>query len=185
MESTDEQLVKNYLNGDETSLNLLILRYLSPLYNFIFKYLHLTDESEDTTQEAFVKIWKNLHKFDHTKKFKTWAFTIAKNTALDHLKKKGLVAFSDLNINPEMNFEDSLVSHSPLPEEIMMGIEDMQVMGHAVNQLPINYQRIISLYYQDQLNFREIAELLKESINTVKTRHRRAVILLKRNLQDK
>jgi len=178
MNITDEQLVANYIKGDESALEELIARHLNPMYNFVFKYVHIEAVAEDVTQEAFVKIWKNIRKFDQKKKFKTWAYTIAKNTALDHLRQKGMIAFSELE-NTEF------ASRNPLPEESMDKLADMQVMGHAVSKLPTKYRQVVNLYYNDELNFREIAELLSESINTIKTRHRRALIYLKQRLSDK
>lgn len=182
---TDEQLVKSYLKGDQKALEILIQRYLNPLYNFVFKYVHTIPEAEDVTQEAFVKIWRNAKKFDKKFKFKTWAYTIAKNTALDALKKKSLIPFAELDDpqKPE-TFGDALVSREPLPEQVLMQIEDAQLLGHTTSLLPEKYGEIISLRYSQGLNFREIASLLKLSINTVKTRHRRALVHLKKLIKE-
>jgi RNA polymerase sigma-70 factor (ECF subfamily) len=183
---TDEQLVKSYLKGEEQALEILIQRYLSPLYNFVYKYTHDAGQAEDVTQESFIKIWSNLKKFNPQYKFKTWAYTIAKNTALDALKKKGFVAVSNENGEPEdLALSNALVSKELLPEQLMMQVDDAAMVGRTLDKLPSIYREIIDLYYQRQLNFREIAQLLKQSINTVKTRHRRALIYLKKELKDK
>ncbi len=182
---TDEQLVEFYLKGDSKALDFLIQKNLDAVYNFVFKYVHTIEEAEDVTQETFIKAWQKLNKFNAQYKFKTWLFTIAKNTALDHLKKRGLIPFSHLENETNNNYADNLSSHDPLPEELMIRIEDMQMIGLAVDKLPKKYHQIISLYYNDQLNFREISELLKESINTIKTRHRRALPYLKREIFDR
>jgi RNA polymerase sigma-70 factor (ECF subfamily) len=183
---TDEQLVAVYLKSkDEQALETLVQRYLSQIYNFVFKYVHTVSDAEDVTQESFVKIWHNLDKFDPHKKFKTWTFTIAKNTALDLLKRKGLVPLAAMPEEAETSLMQSLISHEPLPEAALEKIEDFQTISHAVKQLPDKYQKILSLYYDKELNFREISELLKESLNTVKTWHRRAVIRLKKIILQK
>ena len=180
----DEQLVKNYLKGDPAALEFLVQKYLKPMYNFVFKYMHTPEAAEDVTQEAFLKIWKNIGKFNSKYKFKTWAFTVAKNTALDHLKKKGFVALSSEN-SEGTPIEKILASYEPLPEEAMEKLEDAQMVGRAVQRLPEKYSRVLSLYYQNQLNFREISQILKASIHTIKTHHRRALIYLKKELRDK
>ncbi|MBI4159946.1 sigma-70 family RNA polymerase sigma factor [Candidatus Wolfebacteria bacterium] len=72
----------------EVSLELLIRRYLKPIYGFTYRYVGAGQDTEDVTQETFVKVWRNLKKFDQNKSFKTWIFSIAKNTAIDFLKKK-------------------------------------------------------------------------------------------------
>ncbi len=161
---SDEQLIKQYLAGDSASLEVLIGKYLNSVYNFIFKYLANQEEAEDAAQETFVKIWKNAKKFDPEYKFRTWAFTIAKNTALDHIKKKGLVPFAVMEENDdesETNFKNSLVSYEPLPEEALSRLEDMAMVGRAVGGLSQKYQQILWMYYHQELNFREIAETLK------------------------
>ena len=88
MDYSDEQLINNYLKGDEKSLEILIHRYLKPIYNFVYRYVNNKQEAEDVTQEVFVKTWRNLKKFKRNKSFKTWIFSIAKNTAIDSFKKK-------------------------------------------------------------------------------------------------
>jgi len=92
IETNDSQLVQKYLSGDEESLKLLIRNYLKPVFSFVYHFVNNPAEAEDIAQDVFVKMWKNLKKFDQQKKFKTWLFAIAKNTALDYLKKKKFLA---------------------------------------------------------------------------------------------
>ncbi len=181
----DEQLVKAYLKGDQAALEVLISRYLKPLYNFAFKYTHTETAAEDVAQEALVKIWKNLKKFNPEYKFKTWAYTVTKNTALDYLKKKGLVALAEPLDEENSQLTQVLVSRQPLPEQAMEKLDDAVMVRTAMTKLPNKYQEVLAMYYDHGLNFREIAQSLKQSINTVKTRHRRAVIYLKKVLVDK
>lgn len=182
---SDEQLVSAYLKGDEQALENLIARYLSPLYNFAFKYVHSQAAAEDVVQDSILKIWRNLKKFNGKYKFKTWAYTITKNTALDFLKKKGLVPLTEAEDLEQNSFVSALASPAPLPEELMHKVDDAEMVNLAVGKLPSKYRQVLDLYYQHDLNFRQISELLKESIDTIKTRHRRAVIYLKKNLLDK
>jgi len=71
---SDEQLVINYLKGDEKSLEVLIKRYLKPIYNFAFQFVGNSPEAEDITQEVFVKMWRNLKKFNRQKKIQNLDF---------------------------------------------------------------------------------------------------------------
>ena len=84
---TDDELVLRALKGDDEALRLLVERYLKQVYRFVFHYLPSSEDAEDVTQEVFVKVWKHLRKFHRDQNFKTWVFTIAKNTALDFLKQ--------------------------------------------------------------------------------------------------
>jgi len=187
MQRPDEQLIKDYLSGDEKSLEILIKRYLKPIYGFVYKYIGNVQESEDITQEVFIKIWRNLKKFNFKKRpapyrtegsgsgFKTWIFSIAKNTCIDWIRKKKTMLLDD-------KFAETLVNQAPLASENLEKTDIVQVLVSAMDNLLPKYQTVLSLRYNDNLNFREIAIVLKESINTIKSQHRRALNMLKKNL---
>ncbi|MFH1393190.1 MAG: sigma-70 family RNA polymerase sigma factor [Patescibacteria group bacterium] len=172
---TDEQLVKNYLKGDEKSLEEIVRRYLTLVYNFSRRYAGDPDNTSDIVQEVFVKVWKNLKRFDASKNFRTWLFTVAKNTALDWLKKRNTIPFSllleDVADSEQISVIDKIYQKS-LSQNLALAIE----------KLPPKYSSVINLYHKDDLNFREIASFLNESINTVKSRYRRGLIILKKAL---
>jgi RNA polymerase sigma-70 factor (ECF subfamily) len=125
-------------------------------------------------------MWRHLKKFDKKKKFSTWLFSIAKNSAIDFLRKKRPILFSELqNSRNEQNIDETLIDPAPLPDYLLSQKHTTDQINSAINKLPLNYQIVLTLYYHDQLNFREIAEALEESINTIQSRHRRALVLLK------
>ncbi len=86
-EKTDKLLVSEYLAGDEKALGELIALYLKPVYNFVYHIARNAEDTEDITQETFVKAWRNLKRYDQRQNFKTWLFTIARNTPLFIEKK--------------------------------------------------------------------------------------------------
>jgi len=167
----DSQLVSQYFKGDEKSLEILIKKYLKPIYGFVYKYTGNAQEAEDLTQEVFVKMWRHLKKYNKNKSFKTWLFSIAKNTCIDWLRKKKTIPISELKERGENDnfFEQVSIS---------------QLLQSATNNLLPKYQTVLSLYYNDNLNFREIAEKLNEPLDTIKSRHRRALIILKKHLNE-
>ena len=180
---SDEQLIGEYLNGDEKALEFLIARYLKPVYGFVHGYAGNVQEAEDITQEVFLKAWRNLKKFDPRKNFKTWVFSIAKNTAIDFLRKKKTVPFSAFDNEEGGNdILDTLVDPAPLVSELVERREDAGSLADALSKISPKYRNVISLYHDEQLNFREIAQMMGESLNTVKSRHRRALIVLKKIL---
>ena len=190
-QSSDEQLIAEYVRGDFEALTALFERYLKPIYQFVYRYVHNVPDAEDITQEVFIKVWKHSRKFDQKKRFKTWIFAIAKNTALDFLKKsrsasggKKIVPFSELEHAEgegigEGSMLDTLADPAPLPPEVLARADITQVLKEAVDQLPFDARTVLFLYYYDHFNFREIAETLGQSIDTVKSRHRRALFRLK------
>lgn len=181
---TDEQLIAVYLKGDRQALNLLIKRYLTPIYNFAFNYTKDEAAAEDLTQEVFVKVWKKIEKFNPQYKFKSWLYIIAKNTCLNYLKKNKAIAFSRLDNGDGFIFERLIEETSPSPQTELELKETAAVINSVIEKLPEKYQQIVKLRYLGGYKFREIAGMFKESIETVKSRNRRALIRLKKFLKE-
>jgi RNA polymerase sigma-70 factor (ECF subfamily) len=175
---TDEQLVMEYLaNKDEQSLGELVNRYLHLIFGFVKKYTGNEGDASDITQEVFIKVWKNIKSFDQSRSFRTWIFTIAKRTAIDELRKKKALPFYALG--EEFDFSETLVDESPSSLDKILSKQQSEELAVALGKLPANYRSVIKLYNYDSLNFREIASKLEEPLNTVKSRYRRGLILLK------
>jgi len=185
MNHSDQQLIASYLAGDEKSLEILIHRYLKPIYSFVYRYIGNGQEAEDITQEVFVKVWRNLKKFDQKKKFKTWIFSIAKNASIDFLRRKKAIPFSEFeNEKGENTFVETLINPAPLPDKLFEQASIGEIVNGAINHLAPKYRMVLFLRYNDHFTFREIAEALGEPLNTIKSRHRRAIILLKKLLTE-
>ena len=194
---SDQKLVADHLKGDEKALEILIHRYLKPIFSFVYKYVGNSQDAEDITQDVFVRVWRNLKKFDKNKKFKTWIFTIAKNTCIDFFRKRKTIPFSNFSacgarlpdgqgsaLGGENIFIETLADPSPLPDEIseLAGFKD--IISRTMKKLALKYQTILLLYYGNNFTFREIAESTGESLNTIKSRHRRALIMLRKLLSE-
>ncbi len=182
MDLSDEQLMTKYLKGDEKSLEVLIKKYLKPIYNFTYWYVGHAVCAEDITQEVFIKMWRNLKKFNPQNKFKIWLFTIAKNTCLDYLKKKKSIAFSELVKEEDKNLLENIIDEGLLPDEIFTRKNLLEKINLAFEKLPIQSQIILFLHYNQEFSFQEISEILGEPLNTVKSRHYRAIVQLKKLL---
>lgn len=181
---SDEKLVKDYLKGDEKSLEFLIKKYLKPVYGFVYGFTGNGKDSQDITQESFLRVWQNIKKFDTNKKFKTWIFAIAKNAAIDFLRKKRPMLFSELETEDGENIMNAIPDPAPLPSEIFDRDNLSGVLDAAMEKMPPKYREALFLYYKEQLNFREISEVLGEPLDTVKSRHRRGIIRLRDMLKD-
>jgi len=144
-------------------------------------YVKNAAEAEDVTQEVFVKVWKNLKKFNNKYKFKSWVYTIAKNSSLDYLKKRKEIVFSDLAGNENIDYLDRLlVKQLFFPNLVTESADETGGLNLTFTKLSEKYRTTLELYYQDGFKFREIAEILKVPLHTVKTRHRRALIYLRK-----
>jgi RNA polymerase sigma-70 factor (ECF subfamily) len=179
----DEQLIATYFKGDEQALEILIRRYLKPIYSFVYRYMGNASEAEDITQEVFVKMWRHLKKFDKKKSFKTWIFSIAKNASIDFLRKKKTLPFSEFENEKGDNFLiDSLVDFAPLPNELFQQNNLAVLLSSAIEKLSPKYRMVLFLRYNDHFTFREIADSLGEPLETIKSRYRRGLVLLRKIL---
>jgi RNA polymerase sigma-70 factor, ECF subfamily len=180
MDISDEDLITQYLEGNESLLKILIDRYAPLLYNFSARFVGPV-HAPDIVQEVFIKVWRNMKRFDVKKaRFKTWIFTITRNTITDYLRKKKSIVFSDLNNEEEDPYSDSVVDDAPLPDIALEKLQDKELLESMIAKLPTDYQTVLLLYYQEDMTFAEIGEMLSKPLNTVKSHHRRALEQLRK-----
>lgn len=181
----DKLLIKASLEGDEQAFKGLLDRYLKPIYGFLHYLVRDASVVEDLAQETFIKAWKNLHKFDQEKSFKTWIFAIAKNTALDFLKKKKTTPFSFFEDEEGNNKLEDVSENRILPDEILERKDIVREMEDKLAKIPEKYRVILTLHYKEDFTLSEIAEILGRPYNTIKAYHSRALLKLKEAFLDK
>lgn len=178
MEKDDEYLIKGYLDGNQDSFKILVEKYTPSIYNFSVRFVGLLNAA-DIVQDVFIKVWKNIKKFDHNKaNFKTWIFTITRNTVTDYLRKKKMIPFSSLD-KEEENFADNIEDEVVLSDEALIKLEDKNLLNNLLDKIPAHYREVLILYYQEEMTFNEIGKLLNKPLNTVKSYHHRALELLR------
>ncbi len=183
---TDAILVEAFLKGDDEALRFLYERHIPGVYNFIARTAPPEVDVEDIVQEAFIKAWRSLKGFKREKNFKTWIFTIAKNTLLDRLKSNRTISFSLLE---EGMGDDGPafdpVDRRPLPDEVLQMFESDKYASELLGNLKPPSRAVVVMHVLEDLSFREIGEVLGEPMDTVKTRYRRAIQELARLLASK
>src|SRR5262245_56989543 len=92
----DEELAARAQEGHQRAFQALMERYIGRIFSFVMQYARDGDEAEDIAQDAFFKAWKHIGRFRRDARFRPWLYAIARNTALDHVKKKRAAAFSDI-----------------------------------------------------------------------------------------
>ena len=177
-DKTDEEIIELYKSGEKEAFKFLINRYTPPLFNFALRLTNKND-APDMVQDIFIKAWKNIKKFDSKKaSFKTWIFTIAKNTITDFLRKKRSILFTEV----EESFSENIPDENLLPDEALQKLEDVETLNKILEKLHPNYREVLILHYQEELTFEEIGHILNKPLNTVKSYHRRAIIELRKML---
>ena len=174
MEKTDEQLVSESILDTEGSFDELVKRYTRPVYNFCYRLTGGIQTAEDCTQETFIKVWKSLKKYDPEKSFRSWVFTIARNTTTDFLRKKKAIPFSNLSVD-ELRFEDTVQDTADLPEAFLAKAEDRAFLEKLLDELSPESKSVILLHHQEGLTFDEIGTIMGKPMNTVKSWYRRAI----------
>lgn len=182
-DKTDKELIAEYAAGDEEAFKTIVTRYLKPLYNFIYRLTGKQEEADDITQEVFVKLWKNIKKYNPDQNFKPWLYKITRNTTIDWQRRRKAVVFSDFETEDGENyFEESLTDLNPLPEEVFSRAEDKKFMDGVLKKISPLYREVLSLYYESDMTFDEIGKVLGKPLNTVKSQHRRAIMQLRKLL---
>jgi RNA polymerase sigma-70 factor, ECF subfamily len=183
--SSDKQIIEKILSGNEEDFAEIVKIYLKAIYNFLYRLAGDRGVAEDLTQETFVKCWKNLKSFDQKKSFKTWLFTIAKNTAFDYFRKKKEIPFSAFADEEGENWLENIADENFLPDELLERKNISEEFEEILSKLLPRYRAILILHYKEDFSLHEIAEILSEPYNTIKSRHQRGLANLRKVLLDK
>ncbi len=185
MEIEDNELIKNYLAGIDESFEIIVKRYTRPLYSFVWRLCGNKESSEDIVQDTFLKVWKNLKKFDQSRNFRVWIYAIARNSTYDFLRKKKLIMFSEMDNSEENStFEENLADTTPIADQIFEEKETAKKINDVIKNLSPKYKEVVILRHETGMTFEDISDTLKEPMNTVKSRYRRAIIQMQEHLKN-
>lgn len=176
---SDEALIRSVKNGDCEAFNPLIERYKLPLYTVIYRMVLNRDDAEDLVEEAFIKAYRSIRKFDISRPFYTWLRRIAVNNAINFLKKERRA-----RIGPLEGFEERLTDNRNDP--VLMTQQKMLVeqINRAMADLPPEYRVIISLKVEQDMSYDEISRALQIPRGTVMSRLARARLKLKQLIRE-
>lgn len=181
---TDDELIAAYEAGDERAFSELLDRYLDAVYSFVFRMTGSKEESEDIAQDTFLKAWKNLKRFREGANFKTWLFSIARNTTVDFFRKKKPMLFSEFSRHDDdEEYEHSIRDTAPSAGILFDERLSSETVDRALATLAPIYREIILLHYREALTLDEAARTLKIPLNTAKSRDRRALGMLRELLE--
>jgi RNA polymerase sigma-70 factor, ECF subfamily len=190
-EVTDEVLMMRFQGGDRASFAGLVKRHKTPLYNFILRQVHLTSAAEDLTQDVFVRIVQNAADFKHEARFSTWAYAIARNLCIDHLRKMALrrhpsldQSSQDTGDGPTLGERTADSRPGASVDRSAIGNEMGQLITAAVEKLPPEQREVFLLREIGNVPFKDIAEITGVPENTVKSRMRYALERLQEALSE-
>lgn len=182
---SDQALVKQYIAGDESSLEKLIVRHRDRVYGAIYNFTKDVYLTEDLFQEVFIKVVNKLRegKYNEEGKFLPWVLRMAHNLCIDNYRKtKRQVS---IVTSEEFDLFEILPVDSTNGEEMVINQQLKDKVRHLLNELPEEQREVVLLRHYFEFSFKEISELTGVSINTALGRMRYALINLRKVIEDK
>jgi RNA polymerase sigma-70 factor (ECF subfamily) len=177
-ESDDSAVVTAFLDGEERAFTELVERYQTRLLNFIYSTMRERDRAEHLVQELFIRVHRHLHRFDRSKKFSTWVYTIASNLAKNELRNRSrnpLVLFQTMqgandDEDRPLQFEDT----TSRPDDLFRRRHLRELVEDTVAKLPEHHREVFVLRELEGKSYEEIAEITSCNLGTEKSRLNRA-----------
>mgnify|MGYP006109913635 CR=1 FL=1 len=183
-DTTDEQLIKKFQDGDEKAFTELVNRYKDKIINFIYRFMGDIDVSQDLTQETFLKVYIKKDSYREIAKFSTWLYTIAGNLAKTELRKnkrRKTYSVSDLGRD-----DNPFIIKDNEPEEYdKHDNNEAQFLQESIIELDQEFRTIIILREIQELSYESISKILKLPLGTVKSRINRGKIKLRAILKKR
>jgi len=178
----DVDLVNQFRQGDSDAMERLILKYQNRIYNVILKICSDPDDAAELTQETFVKVIENIHKFEGRSKFYTWAFRVAVNLTLNYCQRNAKLTLSSLDAEKDqynsrqMQVLKEFLSdeNSPDPEAVAQNKELCEMAVQALMKLDDAQRAVVVLRDIEGMNYAQIADVLNIELGTVRSRLSRA-----------
>ena len=176
----DSQLVGNYINGCENSLEILVNRHKYKLYNFIYSKVLNKDNAEDLFQETFIKVIKTLKRgvYNEEGKFLPWIMRIAHNLVIDFFRKNKRFPAFDQNEN--FDILQLIKDENPSIERDLIDKQILNDLKKIIVKLPQDQRDVLNMRLYKEMSFKEISENTGVSINTALGRMRYAIINLRK-----
>ena len=176
---SDQELVKNYINGDNSSFEVLLNRHKNRVFAFIMSKIKNKDLSEDIFQDTYVKVINSLQKgkYNEEGKFLPWVMRIAHNLVIDHFRKQKKMQM--IRSNNDFDIFDVLKDSKINADEKLIKDQIFSDLNSLIDKLPSDQKEVLKLRYYEELSFKKIAEYFDISINTALGRMRYALINLR------
>jgi len=176
----DIRVIRQVLRGDRDAYADIVERYQSPIYNLAVKLTGSLSDAEDLAQDVFLRVYESLDRFDNSKRFFPWMYTVALNVIRNYNKKNKQIF---LRIQQE-NFTDKWLKHTETPEKNVSENQQQKKLARCILKLPIRLKEAVVLRYYQGLTFGEIAEARSCSLSAAKMRVYRGLEQLNRLMQS-
>ena len=184
--NNDLELIKATLRGDRGSFAAMVEKYKDMVFNLAYRMTGKLADAEDLTQEIFLKVYRKLSKFDLSREFGPWIYTVSVNACNTYFRRKRYLVISlsqpkqleDGEIYPEIG------SDAENPERELAKKDGQARVQKIISSLPVRFRAIFILRYIENKQYREIAEIANLPLGTVKTYLFRGQKLLAEKLKE-
>lgn len=160
----------------------LYTKYHHDVFQFLFYMVKNREQAEDLVQEVYIRVYKSYHRFEGKSSEKTWLFSIARNVAIDHFRKQK--GWKQRIFEPFEGTTVQLKDEHPIPEEIALQKEDLQLMYRCLDLCTIDQRMVLVMRFIQDLSIAETANVLNWTEGKVKTTQHRALKALKKYMVD-
>jgi RNA polymerase sigma-70 factor (ECF subfamily) len=183
----DATLMLRVKEGDRAAFETLVNRYKQPVLKLVGRTVRDYDEAEDIAQHVFLQVYKSAHRYKISAKFTTWLFTIARNLALNEIRRRSRHPAESLDAphpgEEEAPARELQTKDQFSPPEAMLHEELKEKVEEALQALPENQRTAILLCQEGEVSYEEIAKILDCSVSATKSLIHRARETLKAQLK--
>lgn len=185
MQISDQQLISNYLEGDDKAFAVLLNRHRDKIFTSIYLFVKDTEMAEDIFQDVFIKIIDTLRKgkYNHEGKFLQWALRISYNMCVDNFRRSK--RRTKVSATETFDIFDVLESNDDNMEQTIIKSQVHKKVRKLVDQLPPEQREVVILRHYADMSFKEISQLTRVSINTALGRMRYALINMRKMAGEK
>lgn len=171
--------------ADLNALSEMIARYQNRLYRYLLRIVRQPAEAEDLFQQTWLKVVEKIHSFDESRNFDAWLFTLARNLAIDHLRRICPQSLDEPLAGTEHaeTVADRIPSRDLAPFDRVLAAERRTQIGEAMNALAMIYREVLTLRFEEEMKIEEIAQVIGMPVSTVKARLRRSLEQLRYTLE--
>lgn len=183
---SESELIRNFLNGNHSSLQILIERHQSRLFSYIYLLVKDKQLADDIFQDTYVKVINTLKtgSYKDEGKFIQWVMRIAHNLVIDHFRKQKKANILD-NKNSDFDIFDSIRLTDPSIEEQLITTQIHEDVKKLLDYLPDEQREVLHMRCYAGMSFKDIADQTDVSINTALGRMRYALINLRKMINEK
>lgn len=184
MPYTDNEIIGKIRSGSSQHFAKLVDRYKDASFTLAVRMLKNREEAEEAAQDAFVRAYNALGKFEGTSSFKTWLYRIVYNVCLTRLAKRN----EDVDIvdyDDEQEYDAVETSSTYSTDREFESNEMIALVKQSIDELPAKYASILTLWYFRELTHDELCEVTQQPLGTVKVQLFRARVLLRERLSKK